>query len=286
MNSSRPTDRFRQFMSWLGRHELSTLGSFVLLAAGVWGFVALTDEVLEGETQSLDRTVLLAMRTADDVTDPIGPKWVEELGRDFTALGGVGVLTMITVVVTGYLGLQRKGRAAVVVLVAVLGGLVVSQLLKWQFSRPRPDLVPHGSFVYTSSFPSGHAMMSAATYLTLGALLARVHADRRLKAYFLIVAALITLCVGTSRVYLGVHWPTDVLAGWTLGSCWAILCWLIARKLQQEGEMEDAGTSGLLEEETATDAPPDPDNVNERSAAGLTAGEIRNDQDSHRRINS
>jgi len=255
-------------MSWLGRHELSTLVGFVLIAAGVWGFVELADEVLEGDTQSLDRAVLLAMRSNDDVTDPIGPKWVEELGRDFTALGGVGVLTMITIAVTGYLGLQRKGRAALVVVVAVVGGLVVSQMLKWQFARPRPDLVPHGSYVYTSSFPSGHAMMSAATYLTLGALLARVHADRRLKAYFLILAALLTLCVGTSRVYLGVHWPTDVLAGWTLGSCWAILCWLIARRLQRHGEMEGGEA------------------LNDRSSEQLPSADERPDAEIQRRVHT
>ncbi|MEW4527410.1 phosphatase PAP2 family protein [Maioricimonas sp. JC845] len=263
-----PTERARQAMSWLGRHELSTLVGFVLIAAGVWGFVELADEVLEGDTQSLDRAVLLAMRSNDDVTDPIGPKWVEELGRDFTALGGVGVLTMITIAVTGYLGLQRKGRAALVVVVAVVGGLVVSQMLKWQFARPRPDLVPHDSYVYTSSFPSGHAMMSAATYLTLGALLARVHADRRLKAYFLILAALLTLCVGTSRVYLGVHWPTDVLAGWTLGSCWAILCWLIARRLQRHGEMEGAEA------------------LNDRSSEQLPSADDRPDAEIQRRVHT
>jgi undecaprenyl-diphosphatase len=238
MTGHRSAAWLRHVANWLGQHELSTLVSFVLLAAGLWIFAEVTDDVLEGDTQSLDRKLLLSLRSPGDITDPLGPRWVEELARDVTALGGVGVLTFITLAVAGYLLLQKKSRAALVVLIAVIGGLVVSQLLKELFDRPRPELVPHGSYVYTSSFPSGHAMMSAATYLTLGALLARVHTHRRLKTYFLTLAAVLSIAVGISRVYLGVHWPTDVLAGWTLGACWAIVCWLIARRLQHKGEME------------------------------------------------
>lgn len=218
----------------------------VLLTAGLWAFAEIADDVIEGETLSADRAILLSMRTKDDPSDPLGPRWVEELGRDMTALGGIGVLTMISLAVIGYLLLQRKRRAALFVLVAVAGGLAMSLGLKALFERSRPDLVPHGSHVYTASFPSGHAMMSAATYLTLGALLARVHARRRLKAYFLLLAVVLSIGVGISRVYLGVHWPTDVLAGWTLGACWAILCWLVATGLQRRGELEGEAVT-LLE---------------------------------------
>ncbi len=232
----------RDLMARLGRHELGVLATMALGAGGIWAFVELADEVVEGETASLDRALLLALRSPTDLSDPLGPPWVEELFRDFTALGGVGVLTLLTLAVAGFLLLDRSIRAAMLVLASVGGGFVSSMLLKQFFDRPRPDLVSHGSFVYTASFPSGHSMMAAVTYLTLGALLARVQPQRPAKAYLLVLTVLLTLLVGISRVYLGVHWPTDVLAGWAAGATWALLCWLAARWLQRRGQVEpDAG---------------------------------------------
>src|SRR5690606_16756183 len=134
--------------------------------------------------------------------------------------------------VLGYLLLDGKRRIAIVVLIATLGALGVSHILKETFDRDRPDLVPHGMMVYTASFPSAHSMLSASTYLTLGALLARIQRRKRIKAYILLVAISATLLVGISRIYLGVHWPTDVLAGWAAGSAWALMCWLLAHWLQ------------------------------------------------------
>jgi undecaprenyl-diphosphatase len=140
--------------------------------------------------------------------------------------------------VIGFLVFVRKRGAALLVAVSVGGGSALGHLLKFGFDRPRPDLVPHGVLVHTASFPSSHAMMSAVVYLTLGALLARVQPRRRVKAYLLFLGILLTLIVGSSRVYLGVHWPSDVLAGWTLGAAWALLCWLVALWLQRRGQVE------------------------------------------------
>lgn len=229
-------------LGWIGSRELSVLVVLFALMGTLWGFVQLSDEVVEGGTKAFDRALLLDMRNPADLSDPIGPGWVEEMGRDFTALGGIAVLTMVTLAVIGYLLLDGKRRVALVVLVATLGALGVSTVLKHAFDRPRPDLVPHGSIVYTASFPSGHSMLAASTYLTLGALLARVQRRRRMKAYILLIAILTTLLVGVSRVYLGVHWPTDVLGGWTAGAGWALLCWLLARWLQLHGQVEDEET--------------------------------------------
>jgi undecaprenyl-diphosphatase len=122
--------------------------------------------------------------------------------------------------------------------VAIAGGMLLSPVLKLGFDRPRPDLVPHEVLVYSASFPSGHALQAAVVYLTLGALLARVQPHRRLKGYVLMVSVVLMLLVGSTRVYLGVHWPTDVLAGWAAGAAWAILWWLITFWLQQRGDVE------------------------------------------------
>ncbi len=233
------TGALMRTLRWIGSRELSVLVVLFALMGSVWGFVEISDAVVEGGTKSFDHTVLLAMRNPADLKDPIGPSWVEEMGRDFTALGSMGVLAMVTFAVVGYLLLDGKRRLALVVLVATLGALGASTVLKTGFDRPRPDLVPHGMRVYTASFPSGHSMLSASTYLTLGALLARVQRRRRIKAYILLVAIFATLVVGASRVYLGVHWPTDVLGGWTAGAGWALMCWLLARWLQRHGQVED-----------------------------------------------
>jgi undecaprenyl-diphosphatase len=186
----------------------------------------------------------LAFRN-NDTHAPLGAPSVQEAARDITALGGVVVLTLVTAIAAGFLALDGKKHMALFVCASVLGGLAAGTILKDLFQRPRPDLVPYSAYASGASFPSGHSMMSAVTYLTLGALLARSQERKRLKAYFLLVAIFLTLAVGITRVYLGVHWPTDVLAGWTAGAVWALLCWLAARRLQTrrtlERETEHAG---------------------------------------------
>ena len=227
-----------------GRSELVLLGVLCVVAGIVLGFGMLAEEVLEGDTGGFDRLILLAMRTPGDLAVPIGPHWLEQTAVDLTALGGVPVLSVITVIVLGYLIATNKPKMALLVLVSAAGGTAISFSLKHFFQRARPDLVPHEVATYTSSFPSSHAMMSAMIYLTLGVLLAQVQHSRRARAYVMTVALLLTLVVGTSRVYLGVHWPTDVLAGWSLGSAWAMLCGAAAWWLQRHhalNEMDDRG---------------------------------------------
>lgn len=236
--SVRMMEAIRRVFRWIGSHEPQVLVAFVLVAGAVWAFTELADDVLEGDTSSLDEKLLLSLRTPGDPSDPLGPAWFEEMARDITGLGGFGVLTLLILAATGFLVLQRKGHTALYLLGATGGGILASNLLKALFDRARPDLVTHAQIVYTSSFPSGHSMMSAVTFLTLGALLAGVQDNLRLKAYFLGIAALLSLLVGISRVYLGVHWPTDVLAGWTAGAAWALLCWAVAEQLRRRGDVE------------------------------------------------
>ena len=233
--------RIGSYLKGLLRDDFALLLGLCVIAAGLWGFVELADEVMEQETQSVDEKLLLSLRNPEDPTDPIGGRWVEEMGRDFTALGGIAVLTALSFATAGYLLLERKPLLALFLMVTIIGGTVMSFLLKYGFARPRPDLVPHGSHVYTTSFPSGHSMMAAVTYLTLGVILARAHQTRTVKMYFIAIGAILAIVVGISRVYLGVHWPTDVLAGWTAGTVWAAMCWLAARQLQKRGQLESAG---------------------------------------------
>jgi undecaprenyl-diphosphatase len=225
-------------LAWLTAREASVLIALLLAAGAVWLFVEVAEDVLAGETQSADQQLMLLLRTPGNPSDPLGPAWVEELARDITGLGGAGVLTLITVAAAGFLVLQRKRHLAFYLVAAVASGMVVGSLLKWGFDRPRPDLVPHGQIVYTSSFPSGHSMISAVAFLTLGALLASGQTNLRMHGYLMGLALFLTLIVGVSRVYLGVHWPTDVLAGWTAGAAWALLCWALARRLRRRGTVE------------------------------------------------
>jgi undecaprenyl-diphosphatase len=221
--------------SWL---VPGTLIPIALIGAAAWAFMELLDEVSEGETRSIDEAILLAFRVPGDPTDPIGEPWFEEAMRDITALGSAPALVIAVLAVVGFLMLAKAWRPAIFTLVASGGGLIVSSLLKYTVDRPRPDLVPHGNLIYTSSFPSGHSMMSAVVYLTLAALVTRLIQRKRLKGYALGVAMILTLMVGVSRIYLGVHWPSDVLAGWSAGAAWALCCWLIARWIGLGGDQE------------------------------------------------
>src|SRR5687767_4162796 len=221
-----------------GQTEFATLAAVLLLAVALLAFARLTDEVVAGETRSFDSAVLMAMRTAERPNDPVGPPWFEEAVRDVTSLGGTVIIVLITGMVAGFLAMSGTRHAAVLMVVSVASGSLLMSFLKQVFARARPDLVEHSARVFTESFPSGHATLSAITYLTLGGLLARVQTRRTLKAYSLGVAITLTVLVGVSRVYLGVHWPTDVLAGWCLGAAWAITCWLVAAWLQRRGDVE------------------------------------------------
>jgi undecaprenyl-diphosphatase len=228
-----------ELVIWLARHQLRVLLLLLVFALSTWVFLEVTDEVLEGEAKAIDETIILWFRQPGEPKTPIGPFWVAEFARDVTALGGTGVLVVVTVAVAGYLWLDRRFGAMWLVVLSTLSGTGVTYALKSTFNRPRPELVPHLAETLTSSFPSGHSMLSAVVYLTLGALLAQFARRKRLKAYVLTFAVLLTGLVGFTRVYLGVHYPTDVVAGWAAGLAWAILCLLIARFLQQRGAVEE-----------------------------------------------
>ena len=247
-------ERFAATLVWLrrsGRLELAILLAILGAVAALWAFGTLAAEVVEGDTAKFDERLLLACRQPNDLAVPIGPAWTLQVARDLTAFGGPVGLGLVVAVVAGYLALDGRFGLLVFVLTSTVSGTVLGLFLKELFHRPRPGIVPHLTDISTASFPSGHSMLSSVAYLTMAALLARAVRTVYTKVYFLAVAVVLIGLIGCSRVYLGVHYPTDVLAGWCVGSAWAILCCVVAhfvarrRAFPQAEQLEqDDGPTG------------------------------------------
>ncbi|WP_099864045.1 phosphatase PAP2 family protein [Pararhizobium haloflavum] len=218
------------------------------LAAGLFVFIELAEEIMEGEALDFDEALLLAFRNPADLGDPLGPPWLEETALELTALGGYPVIVVLTLAVAGYLGVAAWRGAALYVLASVAGGSALSALLKRFFERPRPDIVEQLDVIHTASFPSGHAMVGTVTYLTLGALLVRYAKTRAEMIYVVFTAGVITVLVGLTRVYLGVHWPSDVVAGWAMGLSWAAFVWCVVAVIEYRAQISAIGSraSGYL----------------------------------------
>jgi undecaprenyl-diphosphatase len=236
----------RALIEMVRRPELPVLLALLALTSLAWGFIALAGEVREGDTQAFDQHVVDALRNPDNPHMPRGPRWLAEAGRDITSLGSAAVLTLMTLAAAGYLALRRQPSAMLLMLLAVISGAAVSGSLKRFFERPRPAVGSALAEVFTSSFPSGHSMLSAVVYLVLGTMLARMECRRAIKIYFIGVAVLLATLVGLSRIYLGVHYPSDVLGGWTAGLAWAIVWWFIARLFKQRKVMGEARPAGEI----------------------------------------
>jgi undecaprenyl-diphosphatase len=212
----------------LVRREFMLLVTVLVIVASLWIFLILVDAVREGTILQFDDAVLLSLRHARHEEIPRGPAWLAEVMRDITSLGGGPVIALVTFSVAGYLGLRKKYQALTMLIIAVIGGILLDVGLKDLIGRARPSIVPHFIAVGSLSFPSGHSMMSMVVYLVLSVLLTPQIPDRRTRVYVIAVALFLTLIIGISRVYLGVHYPSDVLGGWSLGLAWATLCWFAA----------------------------------------------------------
>ena len=221
----------------LRRIESRALLLVIAAAGAVWAFFNIASEVGEGETLAIDRHILLALRTPGNPADPLGSRTFEEAMRDVTALGGFTVVTLVTIVGVVVFLIHKRVRHAAVMGLTVILAEISSEGMKHLYGRPRPDLVPHGSYVYSTSFPSGHSTLSAATYFTLAMLIASLEPHRAAKVMAYALAALLVVSIGVSRVYLGVHWPSDVLAGWCLGAAWALAAWLSLAKVRKRGDI-------------------------------------------------
>jgi undecaprenyl-diphosphatase len=232
------TRAFRLAVRWLTGQEAGVLLAALAIVLALLAFSKTAGEMREGDLREFDDGVLRMMRSADDPSVPVGPAWLVQVAIDVTALGGTGVLAIILLIVVGYLALEGRYDAIALIVVATAGGGLLSEVLKWWFARKRPEIVPHLVNVGSASFPSGHSLLAVVTYLTLGAVLARFVRRRRSRTYCIVVSLLLALLIGLSRVYLGVHYPTDVLAGWSAGLAWALPCWLVARYLQYRGRVK------------------------------------------------
>jgi undecaprenyl-diphosphatase len=239
---------------WTRNKDLVVLLLSFLCVVSVWLFIALAGEVREGETDAMDKAILKAFREPSDLSNPIGSRRVEEAVRDITALGSMTVLGLFSAAVLGFLLFTRRFHASLLLGAALGGGILLNWSMKNFFNRPRPEYVTPLHYVDSNSFPSGHSLLAAVVYLTLGALVARMVVTRRQKLYVMAVAVFLTFIVGVSRIYLGVHYPSDVLAGWTIGLIWSILCWLTARHLQRRGKVEGPASTGPSSESFAQQA--------------------------------
>lgn len=220
----RPERAASRRVPWL---LVAAAGLALLLLFLLW----LGHEIRDGDAADIDRALMLAMRVPGDPARPLGPEWLPSAVRDVTALGSSTVLTLVVALTASFLALRRRfGSAGLVLASTILGGVAVT-LVKALVARTRPDLVQQLMVETSNSFPSGHAANSAIVYLTLAALLFPVVREWRMRLFILAAAMLLVGMIGISRVYLGVHWPTDVVAGWAFGSLWALLWWAIEVRL-------------------------------------------------------
>lgn len=209
------------------RSETRLAGGLLILLVVVWAIAELAERVVGRPPGELDENIIFAFRRGADHAELIGPAWVEKIALDLTVLGGASFATLLALVVIGYLLVARHPMRALEVALSTAGGGAAALLMKEIFERPRPELVPVFYEATNPSFPSGHATVAAVVYLTLAILIARFVKHGRLRLYVMGVAFLLVVLVGWTRVALGVHYPTDVLAGWALGLTWALFSWLL-----------------------------------------------------------
>ena len=216
------------------RTELAVLSALFVAATGVLVFVEVADDMTEADGQAFDHHVLALMRPyADDPGRPWGPWWLKEAAADITALGGISVLGLFALIVIVFLVAQRKWLSAVLLPLGLAGGVALSEGLKAVFERERPPVAVQAVETINASFPSGHALLSAVFYLTVAVMLTRAFPQKRLKALVLGVGVLLALLVGVTRIYLGAHWASDVIAGWAVGAAWAMVLWLAAYAVER-----------------------------------------------------
>ena len=222
------------------------LFAFFAIILGLLGFFIVAGFVIRGSADDIDLQILRSLRDPTNPHKPIGPVWLFEGMRDVTSLGGATVVFLITLIAAGYFLLNKEYTLLALILVATIGGGLLDIELKEFFSRVRPSIIPRLVEVKSYGFPSGHSMMSTIVYLSLATLMIRVQGHILYKIYVIAVALFLTFIIGISRVYLGVHYPTDVIAGWFMGLAWSSLCWYVSwHYYTRKSERSDPGVNSL-----------------------------------------
>ena len=215
----------------VARAEFAALGALAIVSLGIMTFVEIAADMTGANGRAFDQRVLHWMQPV--AGQPRGPWWLNEAAADITSLGGIAVLTLFAVVALGMLLILGKRLSAVLLVVGLAGGIALSECLKALFERERPSAAFQAVETLNASFPSGHALLSTVFYLTVAVMMTRAFSKRRLKAYVLGVGMVFALMVGLTRVYLGAHWASDVMAGWCVGAAWAMALWLVSYAVER-----------------------------------------------------
>ncbi len=215
--------------SLIGALGIFLVGGIIVAAIGTFLFAELAEHVMTGSTQAFDEA---ALRWIKDYHSP----GLDEAMLEITALGTGTVVIMIVCVSGLFLSLTHHKYSALLLLVATVGGMLLDTVLKLRFDRPRPHVFTWGTQAAMSSFPSGHAMSATIVYSTVAYLAARL--QKRLWARWatMLLAAVIIVMIAMSRIYLGVHYPSDVLAGAIVGLSWAAFCMATLETIQRFGQ--------------------------------------------------
>ncbi len=230
MQSSDLLPFFRRAFT-VARAEFVALGALAIVTLGIMTFVEIADDMTEADGQAFDQMVLHWMQPVAGA--PRGPWWLHEAAADLTSLGGISVLTLFALVALVFLLILRKRLSAFLLVVGLAGGVALSEGLKAMFERQRPPAAYQAVETLNASFPSGHALLSTAFYLTVAVLLTRAFPKKRVKAWVLGVGITFALIVGMTRVYLGAHWASDVMGGWCIGAAWAMALWLVSYAVER-----------------------------------------------------
>jgi undecaprenyl-diphosphatase len=212
--------------NFLGGLGIFLIAGIVVAAIATWLFGEVAEVVMRGDTQAFDVAVLRWLGAHHT-------KVLDAAMLEITALGTGTVVLMIVAISALFLALTRHHYSAILLLIATFGGLALNLVLKLRFDRPRPDVFVWGTNAVSSSFPSGHAMSATIVYSTVAYLAARLYKRTWPGVLTMLIAAFVIAAISLSRLYLGVHYPSDVLAGAVIGLGWAAFCMATLEAVQK-----------------------------------------------------